>query len=136
MMKPSRELDFLIAEKVMGLDLEKYMTMPPKPTGAYAKSRNPFVIEEVPHYSTDIAAAWQVVEKVGPKIIKNECEYVFVIRFYEHGFGERGPIGRHWEVGWFQFDYDQVDSIEAKSECVPFAICLAALKAVGVEISE
>lgn len=61
-MKAGRELDALVAEKVMGrnLTLEKELTE----HEMWLSQLMPEIIIHIPHYSTDIAAAWEVVEKV------------------------------------------------------------------------
>jgi hypothetical protein len=62
-MKPGRELDALVAEKVMGLpNVRKYMSR-------YVHDNHPEKawvtgIVDIPEYSTDISAAWEVVEKM------------------------------------------------------------------------
>lgn len=103
-MNPGRELDVLVAEKAMGLEVKsegRYEVGPVYKTEPNAKG---FTGEEsIPHYSTDITAAWQVVEKMG---------------IYLDGHGTK------W-VAWSQGH----KGIEAST--APHAICLAALKAVG-----
>lgn len=78
----------------------------------------------LPNYSTDIAAAWEVVEKI--KVLpergmrkfggRNTPEFVLV-----------------WDVDHWYVDFDgqgTVPPIHAEGETAPLAICLAALKAV------
>lgn len=98
-MKPGRELDMLVAEKVMSL----------KPLG------------RVPHYSTDISAAWEVVEKINSS--KNKWTLNSL---------RCDPNDGKWQFG----DIDRDGSIwpDDKYDSAPLAICLAALKAVGVEV--
>lgn len=72
-----------------------------------------------PSYTTDIAAAWAVVEKMReeflyPDIISKTTEWLCVVDKYEE---EDEPI--RWPV-------------RAASPSAPLAICLAALKAKGV----
>lgn len=98
----NRQIDTLVAQYVMGL--------PDKDI-----NRRTMVRSDLPHYTTDIAAAWQVVEKLK-----------------KHGF---------YAVIWVKpgivqlYCHNEVCTIEEKGT-VPLAICLAALKAVGVEIDE
>lgn len=101
-MKPGRELDALIAEKVMRIT--KSGNTDPKP------------------YSTDIAAAWEVVEKL-------KWEYWHVQLHHYQG-------NKYGYVGW-TFRMCQVDKeIEASSEVsAPHVICLAALN-MGEEENE
>lgn len=102
-MSAGRELDALVAEKVKGGGH--------RPGGAA-------VCPSVPPYSTDIAAAWQVVE-----------------RFRRAGWRAEvrtGPDGYH-ECSLEPPDTDPMDHayhIGALGDSVPHAICLAALKAV------
>ena len=111
-MKPGRELDALIAEKVMGLD-------PPmaQPSGRRIKG---FWSEwdGLPHYSTSIEAAWEVVEK-----IKDLREHeTFHIEW----------TGCNWEAGYMQYEsYEPPSHDVVVGETPAHAICLAALKAVN-----
>lgn len=59
-MKPGRELDALVAEKVMGIKLPTALIYRP------CDVPDPKVLDDIilPHFSTDIAAAWEVVEKM------------------------------------------------------------------------
>lgn len=120
-MKPGKEMDQLIAERVLG---RKAMLMPggglhfmdipvPKtPDGRVMASPYTFV----PHYSRDIAAAWEVVEKLAPD--------GFVL--YRSWDVKSKPV---WVVA--QDCQDTLASELARHESAPAAICLAALKAVG-----
>jgi len=104
-MKPGRELDALIAEKVFGLEVEWKEGFGSKEV--FPVSR----LTAIPEYSTDIAAAWLVVEKLKgrePSIA------------YE---GEKYG----WEVS-LTINHE-IFCIYGKS--APHAICLAALKAVS-----
>ncbi len=107
-MKPGRELDALVAEKVMG-----YETVYSGANYYVERTYSP-----VPLYSTDISAAWEVVEKLA--CMKDEVNV-----FYDCG-------------AWFcntGVDANGEWSIERSGSCAtaPHAICLAALKAVGYE---
>lgn len=141
-MNPGRELDALVAEKVMGWKrVEKphkfgtgitiHLRAPGKPeepntvceyiTGDIAAPCLPS--EFIPKYSTDIAAAWYVVEKIkhnGPAEAKDMDATLTI----EEADGE-------WWVGWRWHEWTG-DGASAQS--APHAICLAALKAVGVEV--
>jgi hypothetical protein len=97
-MEPGRELDALVAEKVMGWTK----------VGENAwEAPNIKGYPLLPRYSTDIATAWEVVEKIAQKW---------------HDFN----IGRHhgkWSIGW-NYKGSVVDLKTA-----PEAICKAALLA-------
>ena len=105
----SREIDRLIAEKVMGwipfIDSET--------TESYCQP---------PFYSTDIKAAWEVYEKI-----------------YSSKSGEflvgRNPYITNTDISYVvgYMGYDCIE-IYAEADTMSKAICLAALKAVGVEI--
>lgn len=99
-----RELDAMVAEKVMGWTLHGVAPSGGRvliaPSGAMG----------IPNYSTDISAAWQVVEKMRSKRIH-----------FEMG----STIPGDW-TAYFNND-------RATDKSAPRAICLAALKAVGVE---
>lgn len=114
-MKPGRELDVLVAEKVMGLAdarVEGTLGAVYDFTGAQGMPR-----KHVPCYSTEIAAAWEVVEKLAMKGRKVE------VVAYQSKIGS--DIQANFRV--------TIGTIEEYGPA-PHAICLAALKAVGVEI--
>ena len=78
-------------------------------------------LDAVPDYQGNIADAWQVVEKV----VKDHPSWCISVNVHKHTLPEW-----HCEIGdedvpedhWMEFD-----------ETAPPAICLAALKALGVE---
>lgn len=79
----------------------------------------------VPAYSTDIAAAWEVVEKLAPHYIQQAFS--------------RNEIG--WEIDWcvseeaYRKGYRTVVDYaeDYKTQSLPLAICLASLRAVRGE---
>ena len=106
-----RPLDALIADKVMRLYVDAHVMY-----AAHCPDTNCCDGEPIPEYSTDIAAAWLVVET-----LQSGPHYKFVhIAVYdgqwscwtEHVAGDP-PIGL------------------CSADTAPLAICLAALKAVG-----
>jgi hypothetical protein len=116
-----RELDALIAERVMGW---KRHPTKPHPTDnrsiggvLYCPPNAPYLssLNVVPPYSTDIAAAWEVAEKmVGDG-------HVFIVK----GDGLRtGDFSPRWTVLCDNLPRTDDDS-------APLAICRAALKAVA-----
>ena len=127
-----RELDALVAEHVEGWTWDPWkggnrierVLMAPKPTtvmlfvGAYVLAGELVITDNLPHYSTDIAAAWQVVEAMHGRGLR------YAIKGYFEGVASHGCI----------FDDENwVDSnplYKAVAETVPLAICRAALKAV------
>lgn len=113
-MNPGRDLDALVAERVMGF-------LPPGPGMWWTHPDNPLARYGGPReYSTDIAAAWQVVERL-------------------HGVGDLLSL----DYGKFHLDlWDDLhwqarfrdSEVHACARTAPHAICLAALRAVGVEV--
>ena len=102
-MKPGRELDALVAEKVMGWKVAQVFDLKDTDGTNIANGITPYSIgQRVPHYSTDIAAAWEVVGKF---------EYIDVRRFKDH---------------WGCTVYGQT----VTGKTAPEAICKAALLAV------
>lgn len=131
-----RALDALIAEKVFGAMLhegqhEDYMTLPgERPVSDQRR---------VPDYSTDIASAWEVVEKLQGFDKRRAEPWWSVAVFY----GQPGQVGcRVYSCppGYSIFDAGNVDAWEARQEpriiahvvadTAPLAICRAALDAL------
>jgi hypothetical protein len=110
-MKPGRELDVLVAEKVMGVK------NPPETelSDGYVVTMDVYLIPKP--YSTDIAAAWEAVEKL--RINFPEMKLSVYTKGSE-GWGCEFSCKN--EFGW---DVEQIGST------APHAICLAALKAKG-----
>ena len=104
-MNAGRELDALVAEKVMGWTNVRFICHGLSLRGEVDGEPS----EKVPFYSVDIDAAWDVVEKIGTS---------FTLERYNRWYVEFG------------------DRYSAAADTAPHAICLAALKAVGVEVPE
>lgn len=129
-MKAGRELDALVAEKVMGfkehpipwLNKEQTVLAPDcVEVSPHTARIGCSTLLFVPHYSTSIADAWQVWEKM--KTLKHNIKVELA---------SSGEYPEETEVGvqWF-------DDIEGYGPfyCLgtaPLAICKAALKVVGV----
>lgn len=111
-----RELDTLVAEKVMGFQRHKTEPYWVTPSGDYLHTFKP---------STDIAAAWSVVEKLNYSGDKYTRDF-----FLQKECIELSP--RRWQwFAWFRKDSaDQGIEYSAEADTAPLAICLAALKAV------
>ena len=109
-MKAGRDMDALVAEKVMG-DTDAYYL----PLGEGELN----VAARVPRYSTDIAAAWQVVEKFG------YSPSIHVFRSHGGKWGCKISLSSDPNVDAEYFGF---------AETAPLAICLAALKKAGVEV--
>ena len=131
-MEAGRELDALIAEMVMGLTRhdESYMVDGAGKVlrfvwrdggGACVYSGDMFL----PHYSTNIADAWEVVEKLGRwrgfdfMLVMPDPEQTFHLHTYE--------------AGWYEATNDGPERrVVSDADTAPLAICLAALKAKEV----
>lgn len=125
-LKPGPELDALVAEKVM-----KCREILAKPDGPIALYRaEEYLYEDPKPYSTSIACAWEVVEKIRLTL---------------------DPIGRQWrptiqhcgsKYRWrceFELENDNAGDDTtmyfAEADSASLAICLAALAAVGYKQS-
>lgn len=97
-MKAGRDLDALISTKVMNLPLPA--------TGANLSY--PY------HYSTDLHAAWMIVEKLR----EDGLGFIFGSRLTGEWFAEFGPCG------------PVISSLRRYANTAPLAISLAALAAV------
>lgn len=124
-----REIDRLIAEKIMGWTDIKYEIAGfgdgrnntiegPWSEWRGKRSAAPWILSEsIPYYSTDITLAWEIVDRLVYK-------WDFIL-YRDSGFG--------WTV------YDGPRSLEdrmslANAETAPLAICLAALRVMNVDM--
>lgn len=132
-MKPSRELDSLVAEKVMGwkpgtsvgADGDGYWDAGfYKPNGTFTT--------HIPPYSTDIAAAWEVVEKLTNIRPDSGFNPEFELKC-EEGHVDAMIWHASLEDRYTTTDWPDRFTI-AFADTAPHAICLAALRAVGVKI--
>lgn len=123
MIEPGRELDVLVAEKVMGWRAHTIWG-----TDYEVGSGEPVRrICYAPYYSTDIAAAWDVVQKMREDRRK-------VLVHWENG-QTSAYNEEFWEVeisGPLRLDA----AFRAHADTAPHAICIAALRAVGVEVDD
>jgi hypothetical protein len=142
-MKPGRELDALVAEKVMGWS-RKTITVakqyhgqnewdPPQTVSwgsdaivqgnkvyTFDRDDQPTNAEEMPKYSTDIAAAWEVAEKLHKDSWRLELVTSELL-----GPDMGGASAR------FACKAAVRGHVTEHADTAPHAICLAALKAVG-----
>ena len=120
-MAPGRELDLLVAEKIF-----KHPLAPHPFTGEiFIKYGEGYALSQIPEYSTDIAEAWQVVEKIKEFKVYDWMQVPLTIAVYSDGC----------HVGWVDDSMDDFANWhhEVTADTAPHAICLAALKAYGVE---
>lgn len=128
-----RELDALVAEKVMGCRVQHWSGY--NSPGTYrcgcgvvcayphgVKDREGQLDGDLAYYSTDIAAAWEVVEKLRERGLhldinnRQACDGV-------------DDMGGAW---WAEFaSADYAVGGQAFADTAPLAICRAALAAVG-----
>jgi hypothetical protein len=120
-MKPGRELDALVAEKVMGFKVIETDEC----NGEDNLWLQGYEDQELPSYSTDVAAAWEVVEKLKLFQVKQTDSdgYTDYVQLWQDSEGI-------WTIG----DWEDQLLILSEGESAPHAICLAALKAVGVKV--
>jgi Phage ABA sandwich domain len=104
-----REIDRLVAEKVMGCTKELIVWLE--------------IYDALPHYSTNIADAWKVVNEMNKKgfyfNLDQDSDFEFDALFADGYYAE-----------------DTTISVISSHKSAPLAICLAALKTVGAEVSE
>jgi hypothetical protein len=132
-MEPGRELDRLIAEKVMGWSPVKGDPSSFENPSEFQDewmSRHAGVWQWLPAYSTDIAAAWEVVEKLKtipgkPEEWGDGFDTPFEIRI------SWMPSFSEWQVAWSPAYW--IYEHEASAATAPHAICLAALRVVTAQ---
>ena len=128
-MEAGRELDALIAEKVMG----HRMFEPPPMSEPWEVMPDDYRGRPLLPYSTDIGAAWEVVEKMRERG-KDRKDIAICM----DGFSlSQNHVGEDWqdypwapEGGWSATFTDGYNTSGAAALTAPHAICLAALKAV------
>jgi hypothetical protein len=128
-LKAGQELDLLVGKMVMGWDwIDKVSWMEIEGRGlvcTYAPwdiwhGNCPHINKELPAYSTEIAAAWKVVEKL------DLLKWDFTLS-REFDSTITGYVGL-WVIQEIEGDLRHIVS---KAKTAPLAICKAALKAVG-----
>jgi hypothetical protein len=137
MLKPGRELDALVAEKVMmrGKLLvvsDEILDVRVAP-GAVVHRQTPPTLE-VPAYSTDIAAAWEVAKAI------RSMRYNGSFLDFSIAQMDRVENGEWWVETGRVYENRAIEEgreiimtqrVSVHAESAPHAICLAALKAVG-----
>ena len=134
-MNAGRELDALVAEKVMeqsvtwfGLGEDKSLMFSDTIDRNEERRRRGEMLwgypggGDVPEYSTNMTAAWEVVDRMRADAWFVDLEDSSSLTY--------GP----W---WCQFARSRYTAKgESTGQTAPHAICLAALKALGVEVEE
>lgn len=125
-MKAGFDLDVLVAERVMGFKESSV-----KGIGRTWNRKNDDDDFYLKRYSTDIAAAWEVFEKVKDKGLElgwnKEHE-----KWFCTNLSEDFRYGLSLSDKEFKESFNET-SIAVLADSAPIAICLAALKAVGVD---
>lgn len=116
-LEAGRELDALVAEQVMG-----WRRCSDDGSG-YWEGRSPtnilsLILEEVPHYSTDIAAAWQVIGRM-----RDLC-------WASHSTDLTLDSEQPWWAWHFLHGVSQ-KTVRECADTAPLAICRAALKVMA-----
>lgn len=127
----SRDIDALVSKHVFGYE--------------YGSEKDRYIngLMESHRYSTDIAAAWRVVEKLN----KDKCFHLVEDRYggsYSRGkwlayFGINvdGVVQGSWGGDIEAMEYwDNPTPGVVANDSAPMAICLAAIKSVGAEIPQ
>jgi hypothetical protein len=123
----SCRLDALIAEKIFNKTVEYVgtgkMITTTHPVGS------PWILGEnkygymIPYYSTDVKAAWEILEHLRP-------DFHFSIDTVPEGYQVQFVVkGNKISIGSYHY-------CTVRAETAPLAICLAALKALGIEYKE
>lgn len=130
-MKPGRELDSLILKKIIGVT-----TMPHEPLDANGMCRRcsrPAGPDDClpdgclpPPYSTVVAAAWQVPKEMFEDDWAVEISASEVIKMAKESTGGVDVT--------FSCKCHARGRYSAHADTLPHAICLAALKAIGIKI--
>lgn len=113
-----RKIDALVAEHTFEMTYsERWLTWwADDPSGMPGWRDGEVIWEKLPHYSTDIAAAWEVLEKMKSSVA--------LIELTESEYAKA-------RASFLPFSGDAVIADENE---MPLAICLAALKVKGVEV--
>ena len=135
-MKPGRELDVIVAEKAMKFSRRAYSEVGAGWRDDENSTFYPDYTDSLPFFSSDISAAWEVVEKVKASTFNwssgsgfwdgNQTGHRLVVELKGDQEGKWSCVLR--DENWNHYVY--VESADS----APHAICLAALEAVGEEV--
>lgn len=120
-----RELDALIAEKVMGFVVNRREGGPWHLVGAGFQFHGRCCGSGLPKYSEDISAAWEVVVKM------REVPAGTLNNFHMVGYAYNRTYAAFVPGLPEEGDYSEGNG----EHCTPLAICLAALKAVDAKVA-
>lgn len=133
-----RKIDVLVAEKILGyrkIDRMEHLF------GTYVhltwradETSTAYTDAQLPHFTSDIQAAWEVVEKLGNKVTIYGPEARYASGEYRNGDTWDCEITGDFQSEWSDDPEDRTDYVRCEGATAPLAICLAALKAVGVTL--
>lgn len=124
-MNAGRDMDALVAEKVMGWDLKTVWIGSEEHKRLIAPERH-YMPDDYPWYSTDIAAAWMVVEKMQERF-KCGVKVFAIIPEQIERVGKKYVCSFH--SGTLEYITPELHTSD-KADTAPLAICRAALKAI------
>jgi hypothetical protein len=116
MKKSSREVDMFMAREILGHDVYH------EKTGAIREQLPTGQSRPLRPYSEDIAAAWEIVEKLGITLLPVESGW-FALVGDKQGWSSPADFIRYLQKA------DFVHSGAALGEKAPMTICMAAMKA-------
>lgn len=121
-----RALDALVATRVMGwvnvIESNPPNRTWPSRTRRHWRAPGSVFARKLPHYSTDIAAAWEVVRALRDPTEGDE-------RFWT--LTDSGSLGWHADLSWNAKEGDALVPLgEGIGDTAPLAICRAALTAM------
>jgi hypothetical protein len=116
MKKSSREIDMFMAREILGHDVHH------EKTGAIREQLPTGQSRPLRSYSEDIAAAWEIVEKLGITLLPVENGW-FALVGDKQGWSSPADFIRYLQKA------DFVHSGAALGEKAPMTICTAAMKA-------
>lgn len=125
-----REIDALVAEKVMGLEINEEKVF--KDGMIVLTTEKPVQIP-LPHYSTDISAAWDVAKLLVNNPPEQTDGYYGPYFFVLHKPDKLWGSGYLYDVPYEGYTESDVFAYHKEPT---MAICLAALKAVGVNVDD
>lgn len=130
-MLASRKMDAIIANFVMGWDSVTTLRMVDgELTGIKREEAGIMYVDTVPHYSTDISAAWEVADRIN-KMIDNgelapENDYNYLtLDCVGYNTGYAASFDCIFDYEWFEDVTNYKHA--ARGETAPLAICRAAL---------
>lgn len=124
-MEPGRKLDALVAEKVMGWTLNRFWPVCDLRIDQSKQCEQWFNEEaqysDLPNYSTNLKAAWEILEIIS-------CHSLEV--YWEEYFGWR------CEISLWDTVIGDMKVTKERGDTAPHAICKAALRLYGVDLND